>query len=41
MGNDISSGVWFKSVYFDLFSTYVGSSVIRTRSSNGFDVITH
>ena len=39
MGNDISSGVSFKSVCFDFFSTYVGNSVIGTRTSNGFDVI--
>ena len=41
MGNDICSGVSFKSVYFDFFSTYIGSSVIKTRTSNGFDDITH
>ena len=41
MGNDIGSGVSFKSVCFDFFSTYIGSSVIGTRASNGFDVITH
>ena len=41
MGNDIGSGVLFKSVCFDFFSTYVGSSVIGTRTSNGFDDITH
>ena len=41
MGYDISSGVSFESVYFDFFSTYVGSSVIGTRTSKGFDVITH
>ena len=41
MDNDIGSGVSFKSVCFDFFSTYVGSSVIGTRTSNGFDVITH
>ena len=29
MGNDICLGVSFKSVYFDFFSTYVGSSVIE------------
>ena len=40
MGNDIGSGVSFKSICF-FFSTYVGSSVIGTRTSNGFDVITH
>ena len=41
MGYDIGSGVSFESVYFDFFSTYVGSSVIGTRIFNGFDVITH
>jgi len=41
MGNDIGSGVSFKSVCFDFFSTNVGSSVIGTRTSNGFDDITH
>ena len=41
MGNNIGSGVSFKSVCFDFFSTYVGSSVIGTRSTTGFDVITH
>ena len=37
---DIVSGVSFKFVYFDFFSSNVGSSVIRTRSSNSFDNIT-
>ena len=42
MGNDIGLGVLFKSFCFDFFSsTYVGSSVIGTRASNGFDVITN
>ena len=41
MGNDIGSGVLFKSILLDLFSTNVGSSVIGTRTSNGFDDITH
>ena len=41
MGNDIGSGVLFKSVCFDFFSPNVGSLVIRTRTCNGFDVITH
>ena len=41
MGNDIGSGVSFKSICFDFFSTYVGSSVIGTLTFNGFDVITH
>ena len=40
MGNDIGSGVPFKSVCFDFFSTNVGSSVIQTCTSNGFDDIT-
>ena len=37
--NDIGSGVLLKSVFF--LSTYVGSSVVGTGISNGFDVITH
>ena len=41
MGNDIGLGVSFKSVCFDFFSTNVGSSVIGTHTSNGFDDITH
>ena len=41
MGNDIGSGVLFKSVCFGFFSTNVGSSVIGTCISNGFDDITH
>ena len=41
MGNDIGLGVSCKSFYFDFFSTNVGSSVIGTRTSNGFDDITH
>ena len=41
MGNDIGSGVSFESICFYFFSTYVGSFVIGTRTSNGFDVITH
>ena len=41
MGNDIGTGVLFKSVYFDFFSTFIGSSVIKTRTSNGSDDITH
>ena len=41
MGNDIGSGVSFKSVYFDFFSTNVGSSVIKTRTTNGSDDNTH
>ena len=41
MGNDIGSGVSFKLVCFDFFSTNVGSSVMETRIFNGFDDITH
>ena len=41
MGNDIGSGVSFKSVCFDFFSNKVGSLVNGTRTSNGFDDITH
>ena len=41
MGNDIDLGVLFKSISFDFFSTNVGSSVIETHTSNGFDDITH
>ena len=41
MSNDIGFGVFFKSVCFDFFSINVGSSVIGTRTSNGFDDITH
>ena len=41
MGNDIGSGVLFKFVCFDFFSTNVGSSVIGTRTSNSFDDINH
>ena len=41
MGNDFGSGVLFKSVCFDFYSTYMGSSVIGTHTFNGFDVITH
>ena len=40
MGNDIGSGVLFKSVCFDFFFTNIGSSVIGTRASNVFDVMT-
>ena len=39
MGNDIGSGVLFKSVCFD-YSTNIGSSVIGTHTSNGIDDIT-
>ena len=41
MGNDIGTGVLFKSVCFDFFSSYVGISVIKTHTSNGSDDITH
>ena len=41
MGDDNGSGVSFKSICFDFFSTNVGSSVIGNRTSNGFDDITH
>ena len=41
MGNNMGSGVSLKSVCFDFFFTNVGSSVIGTRTSNGFDDITH
>ena len=43
MGNDISSGLsfLFPSICFDFFSTYIGSLVIGTHTSSGFDVITH
>ena len=41
MGSEIGSGVLFKSICFDFFSTNIGSSVIGTRTSNGFDDITH
>ena len=40
MSNDIGLSVLFKSVCFDFFSINVGSSVIGTRSTTGFDVIT-
>ena len=39
MGNDISSGLSFRAVCFDFCSTKVGSSVIGTHSTTGFDVI--
>ena len=41
LGNDIGSGMWFKSVCFNFFSTNSGSSVIGTHTSNGFDDIIH
>ena len=40
MGNDIGSGLLFEAVCFDFCSTNVGSSVIGTPSTTGFDVIT-
>ena len=40
MGNDIGSSLSFKAVCFDFSSTKVGSSVIGTCSTTGFDVIT-
>ena len=40
MGNDIRTGLSLRAVCFDFRSTNVGSSVIRTRSTTGFDVIT-
>ena len=39
MGNEIGSGLSFKSVCFDFRSTDVGSSVIGTRNSTDFDVL--
>ena len=39
--NLIGSGLLFKAVCFDFFSTNVGSSVIGTCTSNGVDDITH
>ena len=41
MGNDFCSGVLFKCICFDFFSTNVGSSVSGTHASNSFDDITH
>ena len=41
MGNDIGSGLLLRAVCFDFLSTNVGSSVIGTRSTTGFDVITY
>ena len=38
MGNEIGSGVSFRAVCFDFGSTNVGSSVIGTRNTTGFDV---
>ena len=41
MGNDIGTGVLFKSVCFDFFSAYVSNSVTKTRTSTGLDDIAH
>ena len=41
MSNGIGLSVLFKSVCFDFFSANIGSSVIGTRTSNGFDDITY
>ena len=41
MGNDIWTSVLVKSICFDFFSSYVGISVIKTRTSNGSEDITH
>ena len=40
MGNEIGLGLSFKAICFDFRFINVGSSVIRTRSTTGFDVIT-
>ena len=40
MGNDIGLDLSFRAVCFDFPFTNVGSSVIGTRSTAGFDVIT-
>ena len=39
MGYDIGLDLSFKAVCFDFCSTNIGSSVIVTRSTTGFDVI--
>ena len=41
MGNDIDSGVLFKSICLIFFSTYVGSLLIGISTYNGFNIITH
>ena len=41
MSNEIGTSVLLESLCFDSFSTYVGISVIKTRTSNGSDDITH
>ena len=41
MGKDIGTGLSLRAVFFDFCSTYISSSVIGTRSTTGFDVITH
>ena len=40
MGNDIGTGLLLRVVCFDFRSTNVGSSVIGTHGTTGFDVIT-
>ena len=40
MGNEIGSGLSDRAVCFDFLSTNIGSSVIGTCSTTGFDVIT-
>ena len=37
MGNDIGLGLSFKDICFDFCATNVGSSVIGTRITSGFD----
>ena len=39
MGNDIGTGLSLRAVCFDFHSTNIGSSVIVTHSTTGFDVI--
>ena len=41
MSNDIGLDVSVRFVCFDFFSTKVGSSIIGTCTSKGFDDITH
>jgi hypothetical protein len=41
MANVIGTDLWFKFVCFSFISTYVGSSVIETHTTNGSDDITH
>jgi hypothetical protein len=40
MGNDIGSSLLFKAICFDSRSTNKSNSVIGTRSTTSFDVIT-